>query len=61
MNRNRIICFRIDEELDRRIRRTLGPRYYTRSSLIRIAIERLLLHEEAQGKLRDLQMSIQWG
>jgi metal-responsive CopG/Arc/MetJ family transcriptional regulator len=60
MNRNRIICFRLDPEINRRIARVLGLRYVTRSRFIRTAIERLLLQEESQVRLRAAHTMIQW-
>jgi Arc/MetJ-type ribon-helix-helix transcriptional regulator len=61
MIQNRIVCFRIDEQIDHRISRILGSRYFTRSRFIRIAIEYLLSHEEGQLRLRAAQMKIDWG
>jgi Arc/MetJ-type ribon-helix-helix transcriptional regulator len=61
MIQNRIVCFRIDEHIDRRIASVLGSRYSTRSRFIRIAIERLLLQEEGQVRLKAAQVLIQWG
>jgi metal-responsive CopG/Arc/MetJ family transcriptional regulator len=61
MTRNRIICFRLDGQINHRIARILGSRYSTRSRFIRNAIEQLLLHEEGQMRLRAARMAIQWG
>jgi hypothetical protein len=61
MNRNRIICFRLDQEINRRIARVLGSRYSTRSKFIRTAIEQLLLRDESQARLRAAQSIIRWG
>jgi hypothetical protein len=44
--RLRVICFRLDEQTDQRIRRRLGWRYPTRSGFVRAAILELLIHEE---------------
>ena len=52
MTRNRIICFRLDQEINRRITCVLGSRYSTRSRFIRTAIEQLLLRDEGQVRLR---------
>lgn len=40
-----VVCFRLDEETDERIRRLLGLRYRTRSRFIRVAIQELLARE----------------
>jgi predicted transcriptional regulator len=61
MTRRRITCFRLDPETNRRIARVLGSRYTTRSRFIRNAIEKLLLQEEGQVRLRAAQMAIRWG
>jgi Arc/MetJ-type ribon-helix-helix transcriptional regulator len=60
MIQNRIVCFRIDEHIDRRIARVLGSRYSTRSRFIRNAIEKLLLQEENQVRLRAAHTMIRW-
>src|SRR6267143_1043821 len=60
MNYNSIVCFRIDEAIDKRISRILGPKYATRSQFIRTAIERLLL-QESEERLRAAQAAIRWG
>jgi Arc/MetJ-type ribon-helix-helix transcriptional regulator len=60
MNYNSIVCFRIDEDIDQRISRILGPKYATRSRFIRAAIERLLL-QESEERLRAAQAAIRWG
>jgi metal-responsive CopG/Arc/MetJ family transcriptional regulator len=60
MNQNRIVCFRLDQEINHRIARVLGSRYSTRSRFIRNAIEQLLLHEEGQVRLRAAHTMIQW-
>jgi metal-responsive CopG/Arc/MetJ family transcriptional regulator len=60
MNQIRIICFRLNPEINRRIARVLGLRYVTRSRFIRTAIEQLLLHEEGQVRLRAAHTLIQW-
>jgi hypothetical protein len=61
MTRRRITCFRLDPETNRRTARVLGSRYTTRSRFIRNAIEKLLLQEEGQVRLRAAQMAIRWG
>jgi Arc/MetJ-type ribon-helix-helix transcriptional regulator len=61
MIQNRIVCFRIDEHIDHRISRILGSRFSTRSIFIRTAIEKLLVHEEGESRLRAAQMTLQWG
>ena len=55
---NRIICFRIEEELERRIELVLRSRFPTRSKLIRTAIEMLLSKEEAKARLKAAQMAV---
>ena len=60
MIQNRIVCFRLDEQIDHRISLVLGLRFVTRSRFIRIAIEQLLLHEEGQVRLRAAHTLIQW-
>jgi Arc/MetJ-type ribon-helix-helix transcriptional regulator len=60
MIQNRIVCFRIDEQIDHRISRILGSRYSTRSRFIRTAIEHLLLREDGQVRLKAAQAIIQW-
>jgi predicted transcriptional regulator len=61
MTYRRITCFRLDQEINRRIACVLGSRHSTRSKFIRTAIERLLLQEEGQMRLRAAEMTIQWG
>jgi hypothetical protein len=61
MNQNRIVCFRLDQEIDRRIACIIGSRYSTRSRFIRTAIEQLLLRDEGQVRLRAAHTMIQWG
>jgi metal-responsive CopG/Arc/MetJ family transcriptional regulator len=56
-----IVCFRIDQTMDQRIDRILGPQYRTRSRFIRVAIDLLLAKEEAQQRLLMAQRYIQWG
>jgi Arc/MetJ-type ribon-helix-helix transcriptional regulator len=60
MNRNQIICFRLDPEINRRIACVLRSRYSTRSKFIRTAIEQLLERDEDQARLRAAQSMIQW-
>ena len=61
MIQNRIVCFRLDEQIDHRISLVLDSRFSTRSRFIRTAIEHLLLREEGQGRLKAAQAIIQWG
>ena len=61
MFQNRIVCFRLDEQIDHRISRVLDSRFSTRSRFIRTAIEHLLLREEGQVRLKAAQAIIQWG
>jgi Arc/MetJ-type ribon-helix-helix transcriptional regulator len=61
MIQNRIVCFRLDEQIDHRISLVLDSRFSTRSRFIRTAIEHLLLREEGQIRLRAAQAIIQWG
>jgi hypothetical protein len=55
----RIISFRIDGELDRKLSRELGVRSETRSDFIRNAIERAL-QQDAQARLRAAHAAITW-
>jgi hypothetical protein len=59
-NTKRVICFRIDDDLDRRILRALRGIASTRSAFIRNAIERAL-KQDAEERLRVAQSSIDWG
>lgn len=61
MTQNRIVCFRLDPEIEQRITRILGLRYVTRSRFIRAALEQLLSQEEGQARLRAAEMTIEWG
>jgi Arc/MetJ-type ribon-helix-helix transcriptional regulator len=61
MIQNRIVCFRLDEQIDHRISLVLDSRFSTRSRFIRTAIEHLLLGEEGQVRLKAAQAIIQWG
>ena len=56
---NRIICFRVEEELDHRIQ-LIQSRYHSRSNLIRTAIEMLLAKEDGKARLHAAQIAIQW-
>jgi hypothetical protein len=58
-NTKRVICFRIDEDLDRRIVRALRGNSSTRSDFIRSAIERVL-KQDAEERLRVAQSAIRW-
>ena len=55
----RIISFRIDDELDRKISRELKIRLVTRSEFIRDALERAL-QQDAQARLRAAHAAISW-
>ena len=57
---NRVITFRIDDDLDRRLSRELSVRTETRSRFIRNAIERAL-QQDAQERLRRAHSAITWG
>jgi predicted DNA-binding protein len=56
---NRIICFRIDPELDRRLAKLLAANGVSRSQYIRLAIEHLL-KAEADNRLRAAHSAITW-
>jgi|SRR3954451_11649951 hypothetical protein len=58
-NTNRVVCFRIDRDLDRRISRALAGKPWTRSDFIRNAIERVL-KQDAEERLRAAHSAIQW-
>jgi len=60
MTHRRITCFRLDQEINRRIARVLGSRYSTRSKFIRTAIEQLLLRDEGKARLEEAQAMIRW-
>jgi hypothetical protein len=55
----RIISFRVDDELDRKISRELKIRLVTRSEFIRAALERAL-QQDAQARLRAAHAAISW-
>jgi Ribbon-helix-helix protein, copG family len=55
----RVICFRIDDDLDRRISRTLRVNQTTRSDFIRSAIERAL-KQDGEERLRAAHSAIRW-
>jgi hypothetical protein len=57
---NRIICFRIDDELDRKLARALSHKGCSRSVFIRLALERVL-QAEAEERLRAAHSAIDWG
>ena len=56
---NRVICFRIDRDLDRRLSRALEGKPCTRSDFIRNAIERVL-KQDSEERLRVAHSAIQW-
>lgn len=58
-NTSLIICFRIDQDLNRRISRALHDSHYTRSEFIRAAIERFL-KQDAEERLRAAHSAIRW-
>jgi hypothetical protein len=58
-NTNRVVCFRIDNDLNRRISRALAGKPWTRSDFIRNAIERVL-RQDAEERLRAAHSAIQW-
>lgn len=59
VSQQKIISFRIDGDLDRRISRALAQRKETRSDLIRRAVE-MLLKLEAEERLRIAHSAIRW-
>ena len=61
MTKDVTICFRFDENTDRKITQLLGTQYPTRSRFIRAAIEHLLSKENAKVRLLAAQQAIQWG
>ena len=58
-NAGRIICFRVDDDLDRRIARELRLKSCSRSDFIRNAIERVLT-QEGEERLRVAHSAIKW-
>ena len=58
-NAGRIICFRVDDDLDRRIARELVVKSGSRSDFIRNAIERVL-REDGEERLRVAHSAIKW-
>src|SRR3954452_977305 len=58
-NASRVVCFRIDDDLNRRISRALAGKPWTRSDFIRNAIERVL-KQDAEERLRAAYSAIQW-
>jgi hypothetical protein len=56
---NRVVCFRIDRDLDRRISQALQGKPRTRSDFIRNAIERVL-KQDNEERLRAAHSAIQW-
>jgi hypothetical protein len=55
----RIVCFRIDGDLDRRLTRALMGKACSRSDFIRTAIERIL-KQDAEERLRVAHSAIRW-
>ena len=55
----RVICFRIDDDLYRRISRALQVNQTTRSDFIRMAIERAL-KQDGEERLRAAHSAIRW-
>jgi hypothetical protein len=58
-NTKRIICFRVEEELDRRISRAQRGQSCSRSDFIRSAIERVL-KLDGEERLRAAHSAIRW-
>jgi hypothetical protein len=58
-NTGRIICFRVDDDLDRRIARELRLKSCSRSDFIRNAIERVLT-QDGEERLRVAHSAIDW-
>jgi hypothetical protein len=58
-NSQRVISFRIDADLDRKLARELSIRSETRSDFIRSAIERAL-QQDGQARLRAAHAAITW-
>ena len=58
-NAGRIICFRVDDDLDRRIARELRLKSCSRSDFIRNAIERVLT-QDGEERLRVAHSAIKW-
>jgi hypothetical protein len=58
-NAGRIICFRVDDDLDRRIARELRLKSCSRSDFIRNAIERVLT-QDGEERLRVAQSALKW-
>jgi hypothetical protein len=56
----RVVCFRIDDDLDRRLSRALHGQTSARSEFIRAAIERVL-KEDGEEHLRKAHSAITWG
>jgi hypothetical protein len=59
-NTTRIVCFRVNEDLDRRISRALRGTSCSRSDFIRNAIERVL-KQDGEERLRAAHSAIKWG
>jgi hypothetical protein len=58
-NNQRIISFRIDADLDRKLSRELSIRSESRSDFIRSAIDRAL-QQDAKARLRAAHSAITW-
>jgi predicted transcriptional regulator len=58
-NTGRVVCFRIDDDLNRRISRALAGKPWTRSDFIRNAIDRVL-KQDAEERLRAAHSAIRW-
>ena len=58
-NAGRVICFRVDYDLDRRMARELRLKSCSRSDFIRNAIERALT-EDGEERLRVAYSAIKW-
>jgi predicted transcriptional regulator len=55
----RIVCFRLDNDLDYRLSRALRNMSCSRSQFIRSAIERML-KQDGEDRLKDAHSAIRW-
>jgi hypothetical protein len=55
----RIVCFRLDNDLDRQLSRALTNIRCSRSQFIRAAIERML-RQDGEDRLRAAHSAIRW-
>lgn len=56
---NRIVCFRIDRDLEKKVAKALAASGLSRSQFIRLAIEHLL-KVDADNRLRAAHSAITW-